>query len=288
LLSPESVLGRYFKYLESKGRTFNIILGVAWTAPFGILDLLSPKEVAFYFLYLFPIAFVTWFGGKRTGILISLFCATLWAVDNVFANSIIISAWNILSTSAIFIIVSIMLTKIRKMWKRDKVLSRKDHLTDVMNIRAFSELVEYEILRFKRDSSPFSIAYLDLDNFKLVNDRYGHRKGDELLKAVVTNLSESLRQTDVIARIGGDEFAIFLPVTDREAVKVVMEKVRNRLNDLTEKQQWTVTFSMGVLTCLEGNFEFDEIISRADSLMYQVKSEGKNNIRYSTLSGVSR
>lgn len=270
---------RYFNYLESKGKTFNIILGVAWTVLIGVLDIFAPGNASFSFLYLFPIAFVTWFGGKRGGFLISLVCAVLWSVDN-YVDDDIVSIWNILSTIAIFITVSVMISKIHKLLKRERKLSRRDPLTGVLNIRAFSEIVEYEILRLNRDGLPFSVAYLDLDNFKTVNDLYGHKKGDELLKAVVANLAGNLRQTDAIARVGGDEFAIFLPSTDHIEVQVVMNKIRKQLQDLMESLQRTVTFSMGVLTCDHSEFGFDEIISMADSLMYEVKSAGKNNIRY--------
>jgi diguanylate cyclase (GGDEF)-like protein len=169
------------------------------------------------------------------------------------------------------------------MWEKERELSREDHLTGVMNLRAFSELVEYEVLRLQRTNSPFSIAYLDLDNFKMVNDRYGHKKGDEVLKATVENLVGSLRKTDVVARIGGDEFAIFLPETDSETVRVVMGKVRERLHVLAESEQWITTFSMGVITCEHGDCELDKIISIADQLMYEVKTSGRNNVRYASL-----
>jgi diguanylate cyclase (GGDEF)-like protein len=278
----EDIICRYFEFLESKGKTFNVALGILWTALFGALDILAPGNASFSFLYLFPIAFVTWFGGKRAGFVISLVCAALWSIDNVVDKSIV-SAWNMLSTVAIFGTVSVMISKIHKLLKRERKLSRRDPLTGVMNVRAFSEIVEYEILRINRSVSPFSVAYLDLDNFKSVNDLYGHKKGDELLKAVVTNLARNLRQTDVIARVGGDEFAIFLPSTDHIEVKVVMDKIRKQLQKLMENLQRTVTFSMGVLTCDNSEYGFDEIISMADRLMYEVKNSGKNNIRYSTL-----
>lgn len=223
LISLEAIICRYFRFLESKGKTFNVIFGIVWTALFGALDIFAPVNASFSFLYLFPIAFVTWFGGKGAGFVISLVCAAFWSIDNA-GDKNIISVWNILSTIAIFVTVSVMISKIHKLLKRERKLSRRDPLTDVMNVRAFSEIVEYEILRLNRDGSPFSVAYLDLDNFKTVNDLYGHKKGDDLLKAVVTNLSGNLRQTDVIARVGGDEFAIFLPSTDSTEVRIVMEK----------------------------------------------------------------
>lgn len=282
MTSIETVLGRYFKFLESKGKVFNIILGIAWTVFFGILDVITPSETSFSFLYLFPIAFVTWFAGKRSGFIISLMCVVFWSIRNPVGYSIIL-IWNILSTLAIFCTVSFMLSKIHMMWKMERELSRKDPLTGVMNIRAFYELVGYEISRHKREGSPFSVAYLDLDNFKTVNDNFGHKKGDELLKAVVLNIVGCLRKTDVVARVGGDEFTIFLPFTGSEDVQVVMKKVMGQLQKLTERGQLKVTFSIGVLTFTHCDIELDEIISRSDKLMYEVKNTTKNNICFDTM-----
>lgn len=178
-----------------------------------------------------------------------------------------------------------MLFRIRQLLEAESTLSRTDPLTGVMNLRAFTELVEYEIMRLMREGSPFSVAYIDLDNFKLVNDRYGHRKGDELLKAIVTCLNSNLRKTDAVARIGGDEFTIFLPATDQKAVKVVTQKIREELNELSISNNWATTISMGVVTCTDGACQLDEIISIADNLMYAVKKAGKNDVQYAEYAG---
>lgn len=279
MISPESILVHYFSFLESKGKTYNILVGIAWTALFGILDMFASPNVSFSFLYLFPIAFVTWFGGNRAGFLIALTCGTLWSADDIMHHNVF-SVWNILSTFAVFCTVSVVLSKTHDMWVKQKELSENDPLTGVLNIRAFSELVEYEIFRHQREDAPFSIAYLDIDNFKAVNDRFGHKRGDDLLKSVVMNIVESLRKTDVVARVGGDEFIIFLPATDHVAVKTVMEKVWERLHTLTESDHLETTFSIGVITYSDRVCRLEEIISIADSLMYEVKNSGKNNIRY--------
>ena len=149
-----------------------------------------------------------------------------------------------------------------------------------MNQRALTELINYEILRLNRGCFPFSLAFLDIDNFKQVNDYYGHQKGDELLKSVVNCLINNLRKTDVIARMGGDEFSIFYPKTDQDAVKVISKKIQLALNELSQHNNWPTTISMGVVTCTSGSGELDEIVSIADSLMYKIKNAGKNDVLY--------
>jgi diguanylate cyclase (GGDEF)-like protein len=149
-----------------------------------------------------------------------------------------------------------------------------------MNRRAFDEIVEYEIMSLQRQNSPLSLAYIDLDNFKQVNDHFGHKKGDELLKAIVACFSNNLRRTDIIARMGGDEFVVFFPGTDHNAVKLVMQKLMIHLRQLSEVNNWPITFSIGVITSVDSNCDLEEIISFADKLMYEVKQSGKDNINY--------
>jgi diguanylate cyclase (GGDEF)-like protein len=175
-----------------------------------------------------------------------------------------------------------MIHKFRDMLTNEKILARTDPLTGAKNLRAFSELVEYDMLRSQRDRSPFSLAYLDLDNFKQVNDICGHSAGDELLTAIVSNIVANLRKTDVVGRLGGDEFAIFLPDTDQPSAQVVLQKVSQELTKLMVNAECPTTFSMGVLTCAGGIHSLDKLINYADTLMYEVKHSGKNNIRYAT------
>lgn len=283
----EHFIARFFKFLQDRGTTFNAVTGVLCAMLLGVLDMLTPAEYNFSFLYLLPISFTTWFGGKRAGIGVALICAGFWSRFYLTEGSPA-AVWNIFSTLGIFFVVACMLCRLRKLIEAESVLSRLDPLTGVMNLRAFSELVEYEILRLAREGSPFSLAFLDLDDFKQVNDRYGHRQGDELLKAVVNCLSLSLRRTDAVARLGGDEFAIFFPSTDQEAVRMVTQKVREELDRLSRERSLPSTVSMGVVTCPSGTCSLEDIIATADRLMYEVKLSGKNNVRYGEQFGTTR
>lgn len=278
----ENLVTQYFIFLDGKGKLFNLVLGLGFAILFGIFDINTPLRYSFIMVYIFPIALTTWFAGQSAGFLITVICIAFWVQTNQQSDLMAFS-WNIISTLGIYFIVSIMLTKLRLMWEAETVLSRTDQLTGVMNRRAFEEIVEYEILNLQRQNSPFSLAYLDLDNFKEVNDRYGHKKGDELLKAVVVCLKENLRRTDVVARIGGDEFTIFFPATEQSAVKLVMQKLMDQLRSLNERNNWPTTISIGVITSLDSNCALETTISLADKLMYEVKNSGKNDVTYMTI-----
>lgn len=277
----EDLVTRYFNFLDRKGAVFNFSLGLGFAVLFGAFDILSPAKYSFMMMYLFPIALTTWFAGQTAGFIIVMVCIGFWSYTTSQVDLLSLT-WNIISTLSIYLMISVMLTKLRFLWEKDKILSRTDPLTGVMNRRAFDEIVEYEIMSLQRQNSPFSLAYIDLDNFKEVNDRFGHKKGDELLKAIVACFSKNLRRTDIIARMGGDEFVVFFPGTDHNAVKHVMQKLMVHLRLLSEENNWPITFSIGVITSIDSDSDLEEIISLADKLMYKVKQTGKDNINYLT------
>lgn len=277
----ENLLFRYFEYLDAKRKTFNAIVGFLWAVAIGVSDLSLADEVKLAYLYLLPIAFVTWFCGIRLGLVVALLCAGFRSIYHVVENPFSTS-WNLVMTGLFFAAIAVLMNKTRQLWENEKKLSRTDPLTGAKNIRAFNEVVEYELLRSQRDSRPFSLAYLDLDNFKTVNDTYGHVVGDQLLRSIVFSITNNLRKTDIIARLGGDEFAIFFPETDQPAVQIVMQKVSHELTRMMELSSWPTTFSVGVTTCQGGDHDLNQLIALADTLMYEVKHAGKNNIRYGT------
>lgn len=139
------------------------------------------------------------------------------------------------------------------------------------------------ISRARRYGHPFSVAYFDADNFKTVNDQLGHHVGSQLLVRIVEVLEQNLRATDVAARIGGDEFAILLPETGAEQSWAVLQKLREKLSVEMRVNDCQVTFSMGLLTCVDAPHSVDEMIKIADGLMYEVKKGGKDAIRQEVL-----
>jgi diguanylate cyclase (GGDEF)-like protein len=130
-----------------------------------------------------------------------------------------------------------------------------------------------------------TVAYIDLDNFKTVNDQLGHRTGDELLIAVVSAIRSHIRATDVLARFGGDEFVILLPDTPGEAAFKFLTKMHDNLDQIMALKQWPVSFSIGVVTYCNVPSTVDEVIRNADELMYTVKHGGKNRLLHREIRG---
>ena len=160
-------------------------------------------------------------------------------------------------------------------------LSRRDPLTNALNNRGFVELAEREIYRATRSGHALTIAFMDVDNFKTINDTFGHSAGDILLATIVESLHLHTRKSDLIGRLGGDEFAILLPDTGQDAARVIVAKNREILMKEAGKLNFPVTFSLGVLTCIQPPESVDTMIGMADKLMYKVKTSSKNDIVFS-------
>lgn len=165
----------------------------------------------------------------------------------------------------------------------EKSLSRSDHLTGLANRRAFEESFELECKRSRRYNRPITLVYMDLDNFKKVNDRQGHHTGDEVLVGVAATLRSNLRATDCVARIGGDEFAILLPETNEDASRIILKKLDAVLQELLTRTNWPIGFSFGVVTFPAPLDSLEAMLERADKLMYEAKHSGKGAILYQSI-----
>lgn len=168
----------------------------------------------------------------------------------------------------------------------DKImqLASIDSLTGLLNRRVFMERLESEVTRYNRLKQPLSLIMLDLDNFKYINDNYGHQAGDEVLRRVAQELSLHVRKYDFIGRYGGEEFTICTPGVDATGVKEIAERLRNGVDDLRIvvpgiKEGLCITASLGV-SYLEQEEEanLDELIKAADEALYIAKRRGKNRV----------
>jgi diguanylate cyclase (GGDEF)-like protein len=170
--------------------------------------------------------------------------------------------------------VAMLVGAARDLLESERLRSRIDELTGVLNARAFYEVVSRELERSRRSHRPLSVAYIDLDDFKAMNDRYGHAAGDELLRAFARCARQTVRNIDSIARLGGDEFALLMPETDSEGALGAIVRFRERTSAIDGAP---IGYSVGVVTCDDDRpLSADAIIQRADTLMYTAKRLGKN------------
>jgi len=154
-----------------------------------------------------------------------------------------------------------------------------DDLTGIYNHRYIFQCLQQELRRAKRYKHPLTVMMLDLDHFKLVNDRWGHQVGDHVLKSVARIIASNLRETDMVGRYGGEEFLVILPMTDIKDGLQVAERIRKEVQEASFRQKGLkVTISIGAAQ-YNGD-KLDKLIGRADSLLYQAKNNGRNRVEY--------
>jgi len=276
-----SLLGRY---LAGKSKTFITVLGILAVLFVGEIDYLTGTEISLTAFYILPVLMTAWYAGRRSGITISIFGTLTWLIADVIIPHLyshpVIQYWNAATRLVIFLVVTFLVARVRETLEREKQLARIDELTNAANGRHFYEILEAERRRAERYNRPFTVAYMDIDNFKAVNDRHGHRAGDDLLRAVVETITQNTRTTDAVARLGGDEFALLLPETGAESAMVVARRVRKALIETMQQKEWPVTLSIGMMTFLKSPDSVNDIMHQTDVLMYSVKAEGKDGIRH--------
>ena len=260
----------------------SLVIGILLVLLIGIIDLITGYQISFSIFYLIPIMWITWQSGKKSGFFISLLSAIAWLEADLLAEHLYthpaIPYWNAFMRFGIFVLITYILSILKKSLENEKKLARLDHLTQAANYRSFSEAIFLEIQRAQRYKHPFSLAYLDLDNFKLVNDRFGHEAGNKLLQETVALMQTETRKTDLVGRLGGDEFAILMPETDKRSARDVLVRIKNKFALEMENKNYQVSMSIGCITYLDVPVEVDDILQKADELMYSIKKRGKDNL----------
>jgi diguanylate cyclase (GGDEF)-like protein len=247
------------------------------------LDYITGVELSFSLFYLLPISIFSWQFGGKVGLAVAFLSAGIWLVVDIEAGAVYSSSfvyfWNTIIRIGFFLLPVFMI-RLAKAMEREKVYARTDFLTGALNTRYFHELAQMEIHRSARYKRPFTIAFIDVDNFKNINDTFGHAMGDTVLRAIASNLQKYLRKTDLVARVGGDEFAVLLPEIDLESAPLVISNLQKTLLKEMNNNGWHVTLSIGVLTVTDSKLSVDELLGMADQLMYVVKNGSKNGIHY--------
>jgi diguanylate cyclase (GGDEF)-like protein len=166
----------------------------------------------------------------------------------------------------------------RKMAEEEiHLLATTDSLTGIANRREFTSILEREVVRVQRYGKPLSLTMYDLDNFKRVNDTFGHGVGDAVLQAVTRLVKESIRGADVVARWGGEEFMVLMPETDLQAAGKASEKLRLAIAAHNFDTVRNLTTSFGV-AAFEPQDDLNSLLKRADDALYLAKAKGRNRV----------
>lgn len=270
------------EYLGKLDKPVLVTIGCVLVALASIADFLSGPGFNSSLLYLIPVSFFAWYIGRGAGLVTSAISAAIRFASHSanfpsIAHSGVLYA-NGIAWLGLYIFLVLMIAELRSLYQRERFFSHVDSLTRIPNRRAFFESLSAEKNRASRYHLPLTIAYIDLDHFKEINDRFGHSTGDEILILVANTMQEHVRQFDMIARLGGDEFALLLPDTGEAAAGVVLQKLHDLLEEAMRKRNWPITFSIGVVTFSPPPLSVEEMINRADQAMYEAKIRGRNRI----------
>jgi diguanylate cyclase (GGDEF)-like protein len=267
---------------QGRPKILAVALSVALLIAIGLADYVVTYQIQLSVLYLIPIFIATWNAGTRVGAAMAVASAVSITGGDVLGGEPY-STWLIPASLLVLRVVLFgvfvgLLAVLRRAVDREKESARTDVLTGVSNRRHFVELTAADLGFSRRYNRPMTIAYLDLDNFKQVNDQLGHRAGDELLRSVARTIRSRLRVTDAVGRLGGDEFAICLPETGAEAATVVLGELRNHVAAALPEACRFVTISIGMVTFANPPATVDELLERTDFVLYAAKREGKNRL----------
>lgn len=253
----------------------------------AFIDYATGVEIRVYPFYFVPITIAASFTTLVFALLTALFCTILWVVSNVVGGMYFsheyIWVLNTLAQFVSFTFVAYLVSELASYKELQKKLARVDALTELPNVRSFNEKAASVLELSRRLSLPITIAYIDLDNFKAVNDSYGHKKGDEVLCIASRIIRVNTRTSDVVGRLGGDEFGVLLPNTSNDGAVKVLERIRYEIECEMRSESLGVTCSIGAAVFTAAPQSLDDLINSADRAMYAVKKSGKNRVEAITI-----
>lgn len=262
--------------LRFDSRRRNIAASLLMLCAAGVVD----RYVENYTLILIYVMIVVWvannIGGKYSYAYIAM-TAIVRIFDNVESTDPIVWMWTFLNLYMANAIVVAIILQNNKIMSELETTSLTDPLTRLFNRRGFERRLTAAIAHVRRYDEKLSIAYIDVDGFKAVNDTKGHAKGDELLYGIGTTIASCLRTEDVAGRLGGDEFGIIFTHTAVPTGNLI-QRIKNEL-DSRFKESFNVSFSIGVIHYFgQSPVTVKEIVNRADELMYRVKKTSKDAV----------
>lgn len=246
-----------------------------------------PREIGQYIsldlLYCLPIIQTARFSAihasrsydTQTPIIIGILLAFVWSSIEAaviwpdFPLAVFIL--NTFTRSVVFTVIGRVLIKL---W-REKEYSRKDTLTELANRLELLERLRVEQSRSERTRRPYSLLFIDIDQFKAMNDIHGHQVGDEALRVLAKILMECSRKVDVAARLGGDEFVLLLPDTNKQSCEMMVKRIEETTKQAFEVRSWPISVSIGRTTNIGNSQDAENVIGLADKNMYAVKRETK-------------
>ena len=274
-----------------KRRLLGGLIALCAVAAIGWLDYVTGVDIGLSLFYLIPIGVTGWLCGWRIAAFVAFVAGTVWLAADISlrgpATSVGVSLWNAFTRYVIYISEGVFIALLRRDREllreaalQQSSLARTDQTTRLPNARAFAEAAEVELARSRAADEPVCLLYVDLDNFKTVNDTLGHAAGDAVLQQVADALAHTVRPGDLAARLGGDEFALLLRAVPPEAAEAVAQRIVSLVAQVASENPCCELGATVGVAYFEKNLpeDTDALLHTADELMYRGKREGKGRV----------
>jgi diguanylate cyclase (GGDEF)-like protein len=276
------MLSLSLRFMSLLSRRSMIVLAVLLVLLIGYADFVTGYYLSLGLFYVVPVALLAWYVSRRAGLVGAALSALTWhAVNAVYAPLGLAPAvlvWNSAVRFGFFSIIGFLLSSLKTSYERHSELARIDPLTGLLNSRAFDEALRLELARAQRQSYEIAVVYIDLDNFKSINDSMGHAAGDALLRDVGRSLTQAVRATDIVGRVGGDEFVVVLSSISAISARATAGRLQDLIHQVAGGHAPGVTATAGIALS-DGTDPIDSLIERADALMYHGKATAKGSIQ---------
>lgn len=249
----------------------------------GTVDEMTGDELSFAVFYLVPISIAAWYCNRNLTYAVAVLAAVVWLAVEYATNEPYtqqwILIWNAAARLVFFAVVATLFRQLRSEFAVHEQLARTDHLTGLLNRTGFMERADALVNSASRYEQALTVGFIDLDQFKNVNDTFGHSHGDEILEAVGATIRNSSRESDIAARLGGDEFAILLPNTNLPGARVFFGKLHEQLMiEMRRDGAPDLGVSIGAAVFERGPPHLDEALRLADQLMYRAKKSRRISV----------
>lgn len=262
-------------------RAVRLLAAAALTGGVYVLTVRTPPELQLGILYVVPVLLVARQEGIGWGVVFALATSLLHfgvGLEQLPPDTAL--AFRILNEVAYLAVVGLGITglsQLRRTQEQLELLATHDSLTNVLNARAFAAELAQELGRNRRYGRPLALIYLDLDDFKRVNDAHGHATGDAVLRLVADAMRSAVRRADLVGRLGGDEFAVLMPETDGAVAHAAATRLVTGIRTVFRGTP-SVTASIGVVAVAGTEAGSDDLLRKADQAMYEAKRAGKDRV----------
>lgn len=242
-----------------------------------------PDDITLLLPYIVVLALVTLSLGNLTGAIFAALTMTLWVASSTRLFTLLTdhSILDIFIKAVFLVMLFSLFAVINRLNDKTKKLATEDALCGIYNRRGFTLLASHELQRLERSHRCLSFLFIDVDDFKAVNDRKGHKEGDAVLREVSSIIAGTTRNIDIAARFGGDEFCVLLPEVDETELKAIVTRLLEAFGKTCRERSWPTSLSVGALTTSKIG-DLESLIARGDELMYMAKRKGRGRAMYAS------